>query len=149
MKYLLDTCIISELIKPIPDESVVEWFSRIPDEDLYLSSIAIGEIAQGLEALPSSRRRRVYEKWFHDSIEIAYAGRILAYDASAAKRWASIMVTAAAKGHPRPAIDTMVAAIASVQGMTVATRNVAHLKHTGVPVVNPFEFKKGTRNSSE
>jgi len=147
MKYLLDTCVVSELIKPTPDESVVEWFSQIPDEDLYLSSVAIGEIARGLEALPSSRRRRTYEKWFHESVEIAYAGRILAYDATAAKRWATIMATAAAKGHPRPAIDAMVAAIASVHGMAVATCNVSHLKYTGVPVVNPFEFKKGTRTS--
>jgi len=149
MKYLLDTCVVSELIKPTPDESVVEWFAQTPDEDLYLSSVAIGEIAQGLEALPSSRRRRVYENWFHTNVEIAYAGRILAYDAAAAKRWASIMVTAAAKGHPRPAIDAMVAAIAAVHDMTVVTRNVSHLKYTGVSVINPFDSKKGNRTSAD
>lgn len=138
MRFLLDTCIICEMIKPVPDARVVDWFSSRTDEDLFLSSITIGEIAQGFESLPDSRRRRTYEKWFHECIEIAYEGRILSYDSSAAKRWASIMAKAAVQGHPRPAIDTMIAAIAAVHDMTVVTRNVDHMKLTGVPVINPF-----------
>ena len=144
MKYLLDTCVISEMMKPQPNPSVVEWFSEIPDEEVYLSAVTIGELCEGFQKLPPSYRRTAFERWFRIYVEDAFASRILPYDKEAAKRWADIMARTSAEGHPRPAIDTMIVAIADLHGMTVVTRNERDMRYTGVPLLNPFaETEKG------
>ena len=144
MKYLLDTCVISEMMKPQPNPSVVEWFSEIPDEEVYLSAVTIGELCEGFQKLPPSNRRTAFERWFRIYVEDAFAARILPYDKEAAKRWAIIMARTSAEGHPRPAIDTMIVAIADLHGMTVVTRNERDMRYTGVPLLNPFtETEKG------
>ena len=139
MKYLLDTCVVSELMKPHPSPKVVAWFESVDDGDLYMSSVVIGEIRKGILLLPDSRRKTIYEKWFKTEIEDAYSGRTLPYDSAAAKRWAKIIADAESSGHPRPLMDSLVAAIALEHGMTVVTRNVSDMEYTGVPVFNPFE----------
>lgn len=144
MKYLLDTCVISEMMKPQPNPSVVEWFSEIPDEEVYLSAVTIGELCEGFQKLPPSYRRTAFERWFRIYVEDAFASRILPYDKEAAKRWADIMARTSAEGHPRPAIDTMIVAIADLHGMIVVTRNERDMRYTGVPLLNPFaETEKG------
>ena len=139
MKYLLDTCVVSELMRPNPSPKVMAWFDSVDDEDLYLSTVVLGEIRKGILLLPDSRRKMIYDQWFKTDIEQSYIGRTLVYDSTAAKCWAKMIAEAESSGHPRPIMDSLIAAIALAHGMTVATRNVSDMAYTGVPVVNPFE----------
>lgn len=138
MKILLDTCVVSEMIKPRPDETVMQWFAAANDADLFLSSLTIGEICAGFRKLPDSPRRQTLERWFSECIEAGFAGRILPFDAAAAKHWAAITADASANGRPRPVVDSMIAAIARSNNMTLATRNLSDFTHTGIPTINPF-----------
>lgn len=135
MKYLLDTCTISELIKSTPNPSVLAWFGAQADVDLFLSVITVGEIRKGIEAArprnPAAALR--YEGWL-DELVRNYADRILPFDEPAAQNWGRFMALVPHSGVE----DAMIAAIASVGGMGVATRNVADFTLFGIPVFDPF-----------
>jgi len=135
LKYLLDTCTISELIKSAPDPSVLAWFTAQADVDLFLSAITIGEIRKGIEAarprdLPAALR---YEGWL-DGLVRNYADRILPFDEPVAQIWGRLMALVPHSGVE----DAMIAAIASGNGMAVATRNLADFTPFGIPVFDPF-----------
>ena len=135
MKYLLDTCTISELIKSAPNPSVLTWFGAQADVDLFLSAITVGEIRKGIEA---ARPRNLaaalrYEGWL-DGLVRNYADRILPFDEPAAQVWGQFMALVPNSGVE----DAMIAAIASAGRMAVATRNVTDFTPFGIPVVDPF-----------
>lgn len=136
--YLLDTNVLSELRKRRRNPNVVKWISAVPADSLYLSVITIGEIAQGI-----SRQRRAgtasatahadaLQSWL-EGLLADYAERILPVDVAIATRWARLC-----DAHPQFPTDMLLAATALDYGLTVATRNVAHFRPSGVPVVNPF-----------
>jgi predicted nucleic acid-binding protein len=135
LKYLVDTNVISELRKGTRcDKNVWEWFSRIADEDIFLSVLTIGEILRGIERI---RRRDLQaagalERWLEERARF-YQERILPVSREVAERWGRLGVP-----DPGPVLDGLIAATASVHGLTVATRNVADIARTGVPCVNPF-----------
>jgi len=135
LKYLLDTCTISELIKLAPNTSVKAWFNNQADVDLCLSVVTIGEIRKGIEA---ARPRNLsaalrYENWL-DGLVRAYADRILPFDEPAAQVWGKFMALVPNSGVE----DAMIAAIAAANGMGVATRNVIDFTPFGIPVFDPF-----------
>mgnify|MGYP002724323652 FL=1 len=137
MSYLLDTNIISELRKPQrrANAGVRSWVSSRAAADLYLSAITILEIEVGIGRL--SRRDPVQAKrlraWLDDDVLDAFAGRILPVDLPVARRCARMHVP-----DPRPERDALIAATASVRGLTVVTRNVKDFELLGVPVLNPW-----------
>lgn len=137
--YLLDTNLISELVKPQPDASVTEWYYAQLTDDLHLSTITIGEIGAGIEQLPAGRRRRVLEAWLDDLISVSFAGRLLPFDVEAARAFGRLLGLARRAGRPAHLADAQIAAVAHVHGLTVATRDVADFAGFGVALVNPFE----------
>ncbi len=139
MRYVLDTCAISELIRPKPFPGVAEWVRNQQEEHLYLSVLTLGELRKGVERLTDGRRRRVLENWLDSDLKLRFAGRWLAVDEEVAERWGLVTAQAAARGAVLPTIDGLIAATALVHGMTVVTRNTADLAAAGALVLNPWE----------
>ena len=135
--YLLDTNIISDATRLEPSASLVAWLGAQVDEDLYISSISIGEIWQGILGLPAGKRRKALEIWFNGPTGpgALFAGRILSYDDRAALVWGRFMAEGRKKGQPRSAIDMMVAAIAEANQCIVVTDNEKDFR--GIPILNP------------
>ena len=139
MNYLLDTCMISELVRPAPDARVLEWISSAEESALYLSVLTIGELEKGIARLPSSARRRKIERWVREDLADRFAGRVLAVDTAVAEKWGQISGASEARGQPLPVIDALIAATGLVHGLVVATRNVSDLERCGAPCLNPWE----------
>jgi predicted nucleic acid-binding protein len=135
LRYLFDTCVISELVKPSPSTSVVSWVDAQEADDLFLSVITMGEIRKGIEAArPKNLAAALrYEKWL-EVLTGQYAGRILSFDETSAQIWGTLM----ARNPNSDVEDAQIAAIALAYEMVVVTRNVAHFAPLGVPVHNPF-----------
>lgn len=140
MNYLLDTCVISEIVKNSPDENVINWLNRIPAERLFLSVITIGEIRKGLTKLPESKRKDTLTNWLNSLLEY-YENRILTIDLSVAENWGVIQGKADQKGNSMPSIDSLIAAIAYTHNLTLVTRNVSDFKTTDLPILNPWEIE--------
>ena len=140
MDYLLDTCVLSECARRNPDRRLKAWLANASGTgDFYVSAVTIGELAEGIQSLPETdpRKRRLAE-WFEDEILATYRDRILDFDHDAALAWGRIKGETNKIGLVRPDLDAQIAATALVHGLTVATRNVEDMDHTGVRVVNPF-----------
>ncbi len=134
MNFLLDTNIVSEVRKPQGDSRLKAWLASTPSSRLYLSVLVVGEVRRGIERL---RRRdpaqtSVYEAWLATLLR-DFTDRLLPVTADVADEWGRINVPDLV-----PTIDGLMAATARVHGMTLVTRNVSDLAHTGVPLLNPF-----------
>jgi hypothetical protein len=137
MRYLLDTNIISNVVKPSPSASLVAWLGEQSDEDLFISSLTLAEIRRGVLEKPAGKRRDRLEAWFlgPEGPQALFAGRVLPFDEGAALIWARLMADGKAKGMPRSGLDTIIAAVAEANGCVVVTDNEKDF--AGVQVVNP------------
>ena len=138
MRYLLDTNVISELIKPRPNQDVVAWLEATDEHRVYLSVVAFAEIRLGIEQLPAGRRRQALTAWLEDDVVDRFEGRIIGIDVAIADAWARLVAAARALGEPPPLLDAFVAATALVHRMTLVTRNERHVRALGVPILNPW-----------
>src|SRR5438132_650624 len=136
---LIDTNIISEMMKPVPDAIVMEWIDRQEIIQLFVSTITIAEISYGLNVLPEGNRRRDLEHAFNKAILEAFENRILVFDESAAYNYGKIMSYRKKLGQPMGVPDGQIAAIATVHNATVATRNVRDFTNCGLQLINPFD----------
>ena len=135
MKYLIDTCVLSELSKKIPNQGVIDWFAARSVSTLYLSVLSLGELRKGITALEEVKRRETLLNWLESDLPLFFSGRILSIDTDIANRWGDLL--AAAK-RPMPAIDSLIVATASLHGMSVVTRNQRDFEGFGVEVINPW-----------
>ena len=135
---ILDTNILSELMRPQPSEIVTRWVSRQPAPSLFITTITQAEIWYGLALLPSGQRRTVLEK----TIELMFAEdfnqRVLSFDTAAARTYAAITARRHSAGRPIGQSDAQIAAIALSYGAVVATRNVTDFEGCGMTVSNPW-----------
>lgn len=138
MKYLLDTCVISELVRHSPNERVVSWLEAQDGDSLYLSWLTIGEVRMGIVKRGGDARAKELEHWLNDIIVSSYGNRILPVDGDVARLWGDICGVAERAGRKRPAIDSLIAATALANHMTLVTRNVDDMAGTGVSIFNPF-----------
>ena len=136
--FLLDTNVISELVKPKPDDRVRRWIEETDESILFLTVLTLGEIRKGVERLRSGRRRGRLESWLQVDLPSRFQDRILPIDAAIADRWGRISAIATAKGKPVPVIDGLLAATAIHHNLTLATRNSADVSGTGVTTLNPW-----------
>jgi len=139
MNYLLDTCVISELVARRPNPRVLKWVDQTDERNLYLSVLTIGEIRKGIEKLPDSERKSALTLWLHDQLLVRFRDRLLPIDARVMLRWGQLTGVLELEGKTMGAIDSLIAATALHGGLSLVTRNEADFQHTGVPIVNPWE----------
>jgi predicted nucleic acid-binding protein len=142
-RYLLDTNIISNIVKPVPSQALLAWMAERDDQELFIASLTIAEIQRGILEKPAGKRRDQLEAWFAgpEGRQVLFAGRILSFDEKAALAWAQLMAEGKAKGRPRSALDTIIAAIAQANGCIVVTDNEKHF--VGIEMINPL--REGAR----
>ena len=136
--FLLDTNVISELIKPKPEPKVTRWIDGTDEEVLFLSVLTLGEIRKGVVLLPRSARRSVLETWLSKELPLRFSGRILSIDPGVADRWGQISGLTSAKGVHVGVIDGLLAATAIEHNLTLVTRDIRDVAATGVTLFNPW-----------
>ena len=136
--FLLDTNVVSELVKPKPDDRVRRWIEETNESILFLSVLTLGEIRNGVQRLRSGLRRGRLESWLQVDLPSRFQDRILPIDSAIADRWGRVSAIAAAKGKPVPVIDGLLAATAIHHNLTLVTRNSSDVSGTGVPTLNPW-----------
>jgi len=138
MKWLLDTCVLSEFSKPSPEPRVVDWLHKQVYADLAISVLTVGEIEKGIHRLPESVKKTRLLAWLDSEVMSRFQGRILDVDIVVAKQWAHFQARAELKGRILAAIDGLLAATAQIHQMTLVTRNDPDVEATGVPLFNPW-----------
>ena len=136
--FLLDTNVLSELIKPRPEPKVTRWLESVDQALLYLSVMTLGEVRKGVAALQSGSRRVALEAWLETRLRPRFSGRILPIDEGVADRWGMLAAAAAGRDAPLPVIDGLLAATALQFNLTLVTRDTSGLAATGVAVFNPW-----------
>jgi predicted nucleic acid-binding protein len=134
----LDTNVLSEPLKKLPNEAVIAWLTR-HDAELALSSVVIGEIAYGIAKIHDDERAPRLEQYLTEW-RTRFAGRIHGFDEEAALIYGAIMGEAKRRGQTMSAPDGMIAAIAKAKGAALATRNTSHFALCGIALINPWEF---------
>ncbi len=135
---ILDTNVLSEVMKPAPSARVVRWLGKYPALRLFTTTITQAEILYGVELLPKGRRRAALQSAVEAMFAEEFAGRILPFDSEAAQAFPQIACSRRASGRPVTQFDTQIAAIAHARGAAVATRNTADFDHCGITVLNPW-----------
>jgi predicted nucleic acid-binding protein len=136
--FLLDTNVISELIRPKPDSKVTKWIDANDEELLFLSVLTLGEIRKGVVLLPRSARRTALEAWLLSDLPLRFSGRILNIDQEVADRWGHLSGLTSARGANVAVIDGLLAATAREHNLTFVTRNTKDVAATGVSLFNPW-----------
>ena len=135
---VVDTNVVSELMKPAPDTAVSRWVAGRPSSSLYTSTITQAEILLGIELLPKGVRRSNLHSAAETMFESAFAGRILPFDEDAARALPRIAAHRRSLGRPISQYDAQIAAIALSRGAQVATRDIADFAHCGITVIDPW-----------
>jgi len=137
-RYLLDTNIISNLVKPAPSGSLMEWMGTRNDEELFIASLTVAEIKRGIFEMPRGKKRTALDAWFSgpEGPQALFGGRILSFDDKAALVWARLMAEGKAAGRPRSALDMIIAAVAGANDCVVVTDNERDF--AGLQFVNPL-----------
>ena len=138
MTYLLDTCVISELVRPAPVQALIAWINSQPEERLFLSVLTLGELRKGINRLAEGAKRSRLENWLDNDLRLRFAGRWLPVDEEVAERWGLITADAQKQGCTIPVIDGLIASTALTHGMTLVTRNVSDLQGSATPILNPW-----------
>ena len=139
MKYLLDTCVISELVVKHPNPKVIVFIDSLDSDDVFLSVIMIGEIAKGVEKLPKSKRKLELHSWLKENLLVRFDGRIIPLDTEVLMEWGILIARLESTGITLPAIDSLIAATTLTHKLTLVTRNVDDFSGTGIEIVNPWE----------
>ncbi len=137
-RYILDTNIISNIVKPQPSESLLAWWGKQSDQDLFVASLTIAEIRRGILEKPRGKKRDVLDTWFSgpEGPQELFSGRILPFDDKAALIWARLMADGKAAGRPRSALDMIIAAVAGANECVVVTDNEKDF--AGLEFINPL-----------
>jgi toxin FitB len=136
--FLLDTNIVSELLKPRPHSGVTVWVDSTDETLLYLSVLTLGEIRKGISSLPDTPRRAALEAWLDLDLVLRFSDRILPIDHVIADRWGRIAGSPAARKSPLPVIDGLLAATALEHNLTLVTRDTRHAHTAGVAFFDPW-----------
>lgn len=138
---ILDTNVISELMRSVPDNTVLSWVAAFPAANLYTTTITQAEILYGIMLLPPGKRRTAFESAADAMFDEDFAGRILPFGSDAVHPYARIASARSRGGRPISHFDAQIAAIAYSTGATVLTRNTRDFDRCGVKVVNPWKSK--------
>jgi len=138
MRYLLDTCVISEIIKPVPDKKVTSWLAEQEESSLFLSVLSFGEIEKGIEKAPDNTRKKKLKLWVEEDLKQRFEGKILPVDLDVSTMWGSLQGIAEKIGKPMPSIDGLIAVSGLVNNCIVVTRNTSDMEQSTVELFNPW-----------
>jgi predicted nucleic acid-binding protein len=137
---LLDTNVLSELIRPEPDAGVTEWLDSLDAATVATTAITAAELLYGVARLPTGRRKERLGEAIRGLIEEDFNGRVEAFDATAATHYADLLSDRERAGRPISAADAQIAAICRKLGATLATRNTSDFKDTGIDLLDPWQL---------
>jgi hypothetical protein len=137
MKFILDTNVLSELTRIKPEKNVMEWFNNCPEDNMYISSITLGEIETGISSLEPGKKQNQLLLWF-GSLQNSFKNRILTVDDITAIRWGEIRGSLKRKGTNIPVIDGLIAATAITNNAVLVTGNTKDFNFPGMEVLNPW-----------
>ena len=135
---MLDTNMLSEIMRSAPERKVADWIVRQSSHELFTAAVCQAEVLAGLAVMPSGRRRAELEEAARFMFADDFAGRVLPFNLEAAAAYAEVFAARRKAGRPSGTIDLMLAAIARVRGAIVVTRNVADFEGVGVAILNPW-----------
>jgi toxin FitB len=136
VSYLIDTNVLSELVRPKPNKNVLAWFASTPDDALYISTITIGEIRKGIERLPAGARREKLRVWLEHDLRDWFGEHILPISVEVVGEWGRLL---AQTRRTVPSIDSLIAATARHHGLRLVSRNVKDFDYAMIDVINPWE----------
>lgn len=137
--FLLDTNVVSEVIKPIQNSLVMRWLGKHEEQTLFLSALTIGEIRKGIARLPDGSRKLALERWLTTDLRMRFQGRILAITEDISDRWGRLQAKGREIGRPLPVIDSLLVATALHHELVFVTRNTKDIGFTQIPWANPWE----------
>jgi predicted nucleic acid-binding protein len=137
VKFLLDTCVLSELVKRVPETQVLKWLQENKAHELCISAMTLAELQRGVVRMPKSKRQLELAEWLLN-LEIGFEDRILAFDHLVAKVWAEMTSEAEAQGKSMTSFDSIIAATARAHGCKLVTRNIKDFKNARIEVINPW-----------
>ena len=136
---IIDTNVLSEMMRPSPSTKVLKWLNEQNTSFLYITSITLGEIEYGLQILPDGNRRQALQTRFDEFVTKAFKSRTLKHGPEAARIYGSIMAHQRSLGRPMSIADGQIAAITKVNNFNLATRNTKDFKDCGIDLINPFD----------
>jgi predicted nucleic acid-binding protein len=138
VNYLLDTCLISELVKKAPNPAVVRWLDEQDEQNLFLSVLTLGELQKGISKLQDCARKAQLQMWVeHDLVE-RFGERIVGLDLETSLIWGKLQGESEQKGETLPVMDSLIAATAAAHGFVIVTRNVKDIERCQGKVCNPW-----------
>ena len=135
---VLDTNVVSELMRPLPSDQVVRWTRSRAVGELFTTAITVAEIFYGIERLPIGKRRAAFEAAAEAILTDEFAGRVIGFDSHAARAFAIIAARRRALGKPISQSDAQIAAIVQICGATLATRNLADFENCDIKIIDPW-----------
>ncbi len=138
MNYLLDTCVVSEFTKPVPNSGVIKWIKSVDQGSLFISAITFGEIVKGISRLDDGKKKSELMNWFKGDLRLRFAQRTVDLDAEVMIGWGDIMGMLDRKGFHVPIIDSLIAACVMAHDMTLVTKNTKDFAVLGINVMNPW-----------
>jgi len=139
VSYLLDTCVISEIIRKRPHAGVVKWLENCDESGIYLSVLTIGEIQKGIARLEDGDRKASIQRWLNNDLGNRFEGRILPVDTEVATAWGWMQGEAELRGESIPTVDGLLAATAMVHNLALVTRNEKDVSNSGARIINPWK----------
>ncbi|NEX14421.1 MAG: PIN domain-containing protein [Prosthecochloris sp.] len=140
MSFLLDTCVISELVRPVPDEGVVRWIEARNEFDLFLSVLTLGEIQKGISKLSAGKKKSKLKVWLEEELAVRFAERVLPVTDDIALMWGSMLGRSEKNGQTLSVIDALIAATASVHNLALVTRNISDFNGCSIDIVDPWSI---------
>jgi len=142
MKYLLDTCVISEVIKKEPNKNVIAWLQAQDEDNLFLSILTFGELQKGIQKHTDQTRKQKLKIWVEEDLKKRFENRIIPIDLKVVTNWGSIQGLAELVGKPMPTLDGLIAVSGLTYNCTIATRNTSDMEQSTAELFNPWEYKE-------
>jgi len=139
VRFLLDTNVISEWVKPRPDPNVISWLAEADEDRVFVSVTSFAEIRHGIELLRDGRRRDRLIQWLNEELPARFEGRILPIDRRIAQAWGVVTARGRKSGVTLGSMDAFFAATAETHGLTLVTRNVRDFAALGIALIDPWE----------
>lgn len=139
MRFLLDTNVISEWVKPHPDPNVVAWLAEADEDRVFISVASMAEIRFGIDLMPDGRRQDRLILWLEEELPVRFEGRVLAIDRRIADAWGIVSARARKVGGTLGSMDAFFAATAEMHALTLVTRNTGDFEKLKIPLLNPWQ----------